>query len=283
MGDLGADTAVEQVGERRWRATLSDDWEIWGPNGGYVAAVCLRAAGAASGLARPATLACHFLAVAEFGEVDLDVEVLRGTRRTAAVRVHVHQGGRPIAEATSWAVADGIDGYAWTDRTPPDVAPWPDTPTIQERLTPEELEQGPPFRFWRNFDERPCEWIPREDFESWPGGPHRARTWMRFVPTPRFDDPWVEACRATILLDTWCWPAATRGLAAADRNRFVAPSLDVTIRFHDLAAATEWLLVDAAAPYAGDGLVGAESAVWSDHGRLVASAGSQLLCRPVPA
>ena len=38
-----------------------------------------------------------------------------------------------------------------------------------------------------------------------------------------------------------------------------------------------------AAPVAGGGLVGATSAVWSDDGHLVASAGSQLLCRPVPA
>jgi acyl-CoA thioesterase len=63
----------------------------------------------------------------------------------------------------------------------------------------------------------------------------------------------------------------------------MAPSLDVTARFHDLTAASEWLLVEGRAPVAGGGLIGGESAVWSDGGRLVASAGSQLLCRPVPA
>ena len=48
MGDLAADTAVTEVGEGRYTARLSRDWEIWGPMGGYVAATALRAAGAAS-------------------------------------------------------------------------------------------------------------------------------------------------------------------------------------------------------------------------------------------
>ena len=45
MGDLDRDTAVVGDGGR-YTATLSDDWEIWGPNGGYIAAILLRAAGA---------------------------------------------------------------------------------------------------------------------------------------------------------------------------------------------------------------------------------------------
>ena len=44
MGDFEADTRLE--GENgRYRASISRDWEIWGPNGGYVAAIALRAAG----------------------------------------------------------------------------------------------------------------------------------------------------------------------------------------------------------------------------------------------
>ena len=282
MGDLGVDTAVEPAGEGRFTRTLSRDWEIWGPNGGYIAAVCLRAAGAACGLARPASLACHFLSVARFEPVDLDVQVLRATKRTAAVRVHMSQDGAPVAEATVWAVADDLDGYDWTEPDPPEVPHWRDTPTIQERLTPEQLEQGPAFAFWHNLEERPCEWIPFEEWERRSGHPHRARNWHRFTPAARFDDPWVDACRSVVLLDTWCWPAASRGLTPGDL-RFIAPSLDVTARFHDLAAASEWLLVEATAPFAGAGLIGATSAVWSDDGRLVASAGSQLICRPAPA
>ena len=41
MGDLAIDTAVEGS-DGRYRARLSRDWEIWGPNGGYLAAIALR-------------------------------------------------------------------------------------------------------------------------------------------------------------------------------------------------------------------------------------------------
>jgi hypothetical protein len=44
MGDFERDTRVEGGGGR-YRATLSEDWRIWGPNGGYLAAIALRAVG----------------------------------------------------------------------------------------------------------------------------------------------------------------------------------------------------------------------------------------------
>ena len=55
MGDFALDTAVSGE-DGRYTATLSHDWEIWGPNGGYVAAIALRAAGAHSRFDRPATV-----------------------------------------------------------------------------------------------------------------------------------------------------------------------------------------------------------------------------------
>ena len=59
MGDLERDTRL--VGEKgRYTATLSRDWEIWGPNGGYLAAIALRAAGAEAAIQRPASFTGHF-------------------------------------------------------------------------------------------------------------------------------------------------------------------------------------------------------------------------------
>lgn len=281
MGDVGIDTAVRRVDERRWRATLSEDWNIWGPNGGYVASVCLRAAGAASGMDRPATIACHYLAVGEFDDVDLDVTVLRATRRTAAVRVHMSQAGSSLAESTVWGVADGLDGYRWHEAEAPQVPSPQDTASIEERLA-DQPQARSPFSFGRNFEQRPVQWRSPQEWETFPGGPHTARNWMRFVPTSTFDDPWIDACRALILLDTWVWPAASGGLSAAERGRFLAPNLDVTARFHTDASTSEWLLVDAEAPVAGDGLIGTSANVWTDDGRLAASAGAQLFCRTGP-
>jgi acyl-CoA thioesterase-2 len=282
MGDLDADTSVEPVAEGQWAARLSEDWNIWGPNGGYVASICLRAAGAACGLARPATIACHYLAVGRFDAVELEVDLLRATRRTAAVRVHMRQGGTPLAEATVWAVAGGLDGYEWEDAERPAVPAPGDTPSVEDRLRDQPAAQRSPFSFARNLQQKPINWRTEEECAVFPGGRHEARTWMRFVPTSVFDDPWVDACRSLILLDTWAWPAAVGGVPASERDRFMAPNLDVTARFHADTSASEWLLVDARAPVASGGLIGTEVAVWTEQGALAASGGAQLLCRPRP-
>ena len=63
MGNLADDSVVERVDDGRYTAKLSSDWEIWGPMGGYVAAVALRAAGAESPFSRPAAFS-HASAVA---------------------------------------------------------------------------------------------------------------------------------------------------------------------------------------------------------------------------
>ena len=42
--ELDRDTAVTAVGDGLWRATISDRWAVpRGPNGGYIAALMLRA------------------------------------------------------------------------------------------------------------------------------------------------------------------------------------------------------------------------------------------------
>lgn len=277
MGDLGIDTAVRPDGDRRWRARLSEDWNIWGPNGGYVAAICLRAAGAATGLSRPVTMACHYLEVGDFDEVTLEVDLLRATKRTSAAHVRMLQGERRLADATVWAVADGLDGYAWRDAAAPSV------PAPDEITAPEAQGAQSPYSFAQNFQQRRVNVLSPAELETFPGGPHRAQAWMRYVPTPTFEDPWLDACRSLILLDTWAWPAAISGVGASERGRYLAPNLDVTARFHTDASASEWLLVDARAPVASDGLIGTEIAVWTASGELAASGGAQLFCRPNPS
>jgi hypothetical protein len=104
VGDLAVDTAVHALDEGRWTAKLSADWAIWGPNGGYLASVALRAAGRATGRARPASIAVHFLGVAEFREVEVTAEPLRSSRLASSVRVAVRQDGRPVLEALVWGI-----------------------------------------------------------------------------------------------------------------------------------------------------------------------------------
>ena len=62
MGDLERDTRLTG-GDGQYTITLSEDWRIMGPNGGYMAAVALRAAGMEAAIPRPASISCHFISV----------------------------------------------------------------------------------------------------------------------------------------------------------------------------------------------------------------------------
>lgn len=272
VGDLGVDTAVVAQTDGSYRAELSRDWEIWGPNGGYLAVIALRAAGAHTRLRRPVSFAAHFLGVAQFGPVTLRVRPVRETKRVASLAVSMTQGDRPILEALIWVagVSDGLAHAAWTM---PEVAPPRDLPTNVE-LMPD--DGSPQFRFWDNLECRPVRWI--ADWEHRPAGDFHELSWYRYTPTATFSDPFVDAGRALLLLDTLFWPAASRGHPG--NEVWYAPSVDVQARFHALEPTSEYLLVDVHSPAAGDGLVGGAGAVWSETGALLATGGQQMLCRP---
>lgn len=285
VGDLANDTAVERLdggddaGHARYTSRLSPEWEIWGPMGGYVASLALRAAGAESPFARPASFFCHYLAVAAFDTVDLEVDVLRQARTALAQRVRITQGGRPILEATVWSVGevDGLEHDA-SGELRPDVPPPDEVPDLVDLLSDEEREQRPPFPFWGNLDSKPLQF----SRDAPPAGSDPVwRQWLRFSPTPMFEDPWVDACRSVILLDLQSWPSAGRFHGYG--GGYIAPSLDLYVAFHDLRPGSAWLLADGHSPVARDGLMAWHGRLWSDDLSLVATGTGQLLCRRVPA
>jgi acyl-CoA thioesterase-2 len=275
VGDLANDTEVRPSGAGTYEATLSADWEIWGPMGGYVAACALRAAGASTEQARPAAFSCHYLGVADFGRVDLRVEARRSGRTAASQRVEVTQDGRPILDAMVWSVGD-VEGLEHDETSPPAVPDPDELPDIAE-LLPDDAP--PPFPFWNNLEAKPL------DFESeWPPDgprPARWREWLRFTPTATFEDPWVDAARCVILVDLPSWPSAHRPHAWR-QPPFTAPTLDLNVAFHRPTSGRDWLLCDGAAPLSTGGLFGWHARVWSTGGRLHASGGGQCLYRRLP-
>jgi acyl-CoA thioesterase-2 len=272
MGDLAVDTAIEGA-DGRYTANLSRDWEIWGPNGGYIAAIALRAAGVFSRFDRPVTLVSHFLGVADFdAPVDLEVTTLREAKRAQSVRVSMTQRGQPIFDAMVWSVGD-VAGLEH------DVSEMPDAPdpeslrSAAERMAELGIEQN--FKFWDNFDQRPTTWV--DDWENRKPGAPVASDWYRFVPRSTFDDPWLDACRSLILLDTLGWPAAVR---LHVNPAYIAPSIDLSVAFHRSRPDEPWLYAQASCPSASAGLVACESRVWARDGTLLAVGAGQLLCRP---
>jgi len=277
VGDLAADTEVTG-GHGRYRARLSPDWEIWGPCGGYVAAVMLRAAGLHTPLRRPATTACHFLGVAAFDDVDVGVTTLRATRRTESMRVTMTQAGAPVAEAIVWCVSGELEGPELRAAVMPDVPAHTDAPRIEDLIEP---GQRAPHPFWDNFEYWPLSWISPDAWGERRDTPAEFQAWYRYVPTASFDDPFVEAGRVAMIVDIGGWPALVRALSPADEARWIAPSLDLAVTFHD-APASEHLLLDAYAAVATGGLAAGGGSVWSDDGRLLASGTQQLIFRSLP-
>ncbi len=272
MGDFKADTAVE--GESgRFRARLSRDWEIWGPNGGYLAAIALRAAGTDFPDWRPASFSGHFLSVADFDVVDIEVTRLREAKRALSLRVSMSQDGRGVFEALVWLVRE-VSGLEHDTSRIPDV-PFPNQlRSMEELLSKDELANR--FPFWNNLEQRPIEFVHWDQRQL---GEPKWCEWYRFRPRAVCGETFADAARALLLIDTLLWPAAH---VAHDRDcGFVAPSLDVTAQFFRPVSASEWLLCDAAAPLATDGLIGGQATVWSDDGRLLASGSGALLCRPM--
>ena len=263
MGDLAVDAAVAGA-DGLYTATLSPEWEVWGPNGGYVAAVLLRAALAHSGFPRAASMTCHFLSVGRFAPVDLTVRTLRRSTRAESVRVTMIQEGSLVAEALVWLVADGLDGLAH------DVAAMPDVPPPEELrpftdYIPDDAPDVPAF--WKNIEGRPIDWS-EEPSEPYYG------SWYRF-PAHTTDD----AARQLILLDVMAWSAAVT--AHGPDNGYLAPNLDLTVQFHRSGLHEEWLYAEGDSEVAEDGLIGFRSRVWSRTGRLLSTGSGQLLCRKI--
>jgi len=275
VGDLAEDTALVAAGDGRFTATLSKEWEIWGPMGGYVAAVALRAAGEMSPFSRPASFFCHYLGVASFDEVDVEVETLRSGRTACSQRVSLTQRGKTILEGLVWST-DQVEGLEHHVAQAPGV-PGPHELASIEELLPD--QPAPPFAFWNNIESRPVE------FErEWPPPDARPpvwQTWARFRPAATFQDPWVDAGRSVVLIDVQSWPSASRHHAWR-QPAYIAPSLDLYVSFHEPASDQEWLLADGYSPAAADGLIGWTGRLWTPGGRLVAAGGGQALCRPIP-
>jgi acyl-CoA thioesterase II len=271
VGDLAHDTAVVGT-DGRYRATLSGDWEIWGPMGGYVAAVALRAAAeeVPAGL-EPASFTCQFLSPARFEAVDINVRVRRASRRAAAVTARIEQDGNAIVDAQVW-FATPID-VVRHDHAKAHRHGHPDDHLPFSAYTDEQSV----FPFWNNFEGKPLDWI--EDWDAFPGGEPEWAQWVKFVPTSEFPNPVLEAARLLLLADLPSFPAAVR--AHPGQQTFVSPSLDLAVQFHRLADLGEWLLVQGTSPIADRGLMAFRSEVWSATGQQAASGSGQLLLRAV--
>jgi acyl-CoA thioesterase-2 len=264
---LASDTAIRDAGGRL-SATLSRNWEIWGPNGGYIASIALRAAGhAAPPDHRPATFSCQYLSAGQFADVDITAEPVRKGRNAWCINVVLTQGDKRILQAQVWTT-NKSGGPEKVDRKMPGVPHHRDLKSWRE-IHP---DAPPSYKFWENIDGKPTRVIPYGTPD--PRGSVE-QEWYRYIDFAPTKDQFLDYARALVFIDTLQWPAFTR--AFAKPPDYIAPSLDVTAWFHSAPGASEWLLVDAHADTATGGLIHGGVHVWSDDGRPIASGGSNLL------
>lgn len=276
MGLLHVDTAVRRDGERLV-ADLSRDWELWGPNGGYVSAVALRAVGAVVPPGhRPATLSVQYVGVGGFGETECRVTPVKQGRSAWLVNVELAQAGKAFLQAQVWTVARD-DGPEVLEASMPEAPPHAGLKTFDAHVREHYGDAAPePHVFWRNIASKPTTWRP---FEA----PREARpaTQVQWYSFPGFDaggDPFCDFTQACVLIDTLPWPV--HHSTKAEPPDYIAPSLDLTIWFHAPPAGAEWLLLDVAVDSARAGLIHGRCRLWTEDGRLVATGGSNLLHSP---
>ena len=87
------DTAVERVGDDRYRATITARWNVGPvPNGGYLLAIAARAIGSAFAGREPRTMTIHFLRPAKPGPLAIEIERIKDGRRFATATAQAVAG-----------------------------------------------------------------------------------------------------------------------------------------------------------------------------------------------
>jgi acyl-CoA thioesterase len=257
-----ADTAVEPLGGNRFGAEMSDRWWVGrGPNGGYVAAVVLRAILAAAGETRPPrSLTVHYPRAPKAGPVELAVEVQREGSRASFVSARMEQDGEVQATALAVLSEDWAEG-GFTELEMPDAGEPGEMHAIEASDAP-----GAP-RMLQNYLVRPALGEP-----AFSGGPARHGTWIR-SREPRL----LDAPLAAAFLDTW-YPAP---FVRVETPR-PAPTIDYTVHFRAPlpppgASAEDAYLVAFRTGLARDGFFEEDGELWSADGVLLAQSRQRAL------
>lgn len=261
------DTKVE-LAENGLRTHLSPKWEIWGPNGGYLAAIALRAVATVVPAGhRPASISCQFLASGKMEDARVKAAPVKMGRSAWCVDVEILQNERILLRAQVWT----------TDRKDGPHTPAPPMPRVPEPLslpTYADLNKGrKPHLFWTNFDARPITLPVPTDEPVEPMLQH----WFRF-PDVATDDPFADQGRTVIPIDTVPWPTHWR--TRPRTSDYMGPSLDLSIWFHDVPGKSEWQFLETHSDVAGGGLIFGRARMWADDGRLLATGASHMLHSP---
>ena len=229
-----------------------------GPNGGYIAAVLLRALlariddleGGAAARA-PRSLTVHYPAPPTAGPAEITTEVIRAGRSLVTCAAHLTQQGKPMAAALA-AFSPPWPGEAWNDR------PAPEAPSA-ETLTYGRLER-PPLPFLDYWDHRFTKGRAVD-----PTGPAETQGWIRLAETEPIDGPVVAAM-------TDAFPPAVFTRYAVPNP---VPTVDLTIHFRaglpmDGLGPDDFVLGQFRTRTVAEGFLEEDGELWTTSGVLLA-------------
>jgi acyl-CoA thioesterase len=259
------DTAVRPLGDDAFAATINGgEWGVpRGPNGGYIAAIMLRAMEAVAAPDRPArSLTLHYLLPPADGEVRVDVRVEREGGSLTTLSARMSQDGRDVVLA--------LGAFAGEFPTSVDYAvAAPDVPAPED-VEPATPPPGvPPIA--HRFEARPV--FGPKPFSQ--GDDAVAGGWLTLSePRP------LDATLLAMYTDAWL-PSPFARLAAP----VPAPTIDLTIHFRAPEAAArvgagEPVLARFHSTTSAGGYFEEDGELWSRDGVLLAQSRQLALLFP---
>jgi acyl-CoA thioesterase len=247
------DTSVKEMSPGVFEGNVNRDWWIiFGPNGGFIAAMIVRAMAAtvADPERQARSLTIHYAAPPEAGPVQIATTVERAGRSLSTLSARMEQNGRLIAIAIGAFSKPRRAAIEFDDTHPPQLPSPEDVPVTE---TPPSV---PPFA--HQWETRYAIGLP-----PFSGAQESTLTggWIRPLDPSPIDAPLVAQ-----ITDAWL-PAVFVRLSAPD----AVPTIDLTIHFRaELPLPADHLLVTFETRLSAEGFVEEDGWIWSRDGRLIA-------------
>jgi acyl-CoA thioesterase len=268
--DFDRETAVRPLGDGRYEAHLDRSWWVHrGPNGGYLAAIVLRALTESVGDAErsPRSLTVHYAAPPAEGALEIATTLERAGRSLTTCSARLTQNDKLIGLALG-AFSHPRHGPEFSDLAPPAAPPAEQSPLIEP---PSHDPMTPDIAFrWENR-------MVRGGFGPESEGEAVIARWIR-LPERRVVDALVVSAMTDAVI-----PAVFGRI----HEQIIVPTVDLTIHFRSSlplpdAAPDDHVLAEFRTNVVAEGFLEEDGVIWSRDGVLLAQSRQLAAILPLP-